>query len=560
MDVLARTLLRTPAPSPTLKERARVDLRPHSAKFWIVGIIFLLIYVDFNILLKLNQPDWQGIALWSPDDGLVIILISFSYFFIPFVVIAEVISDLYIYNTGHNIYITLLSNITLTVSYVFLASVLRRLIKFDAARARLTNVVAILLFAGIGAFLTSFVYCMTLSLFNELSGKQFYTAFRRFWIGDTVGFITVIPALTSLLSFDFKKHLKYSKDSFITALVFIFAIFLIFVILVSGIDSKQNHSYYLLFLPILWVGTRGGYAEVAIALPFIQMGLVAFTTYLGLSTDEFSASQMLTLVLSTTGLLIGAVVTERDQATRLQREQQAELARLSAYATAGAMGVILVHEISQPLSTVVTYLHAARRMLRSGAPNLAITDALVKAEQEATRTREVLSGVRDFVSNRGMELELLDLAHLCLKIASLCRADATARGVLVEVEIIRPIPLVKADRVQIELALNNLVINAIDAASDGEDRPGIVVLRTVLHPGRVVVQIDDNGPGVAAEIVDRLFDAYQTTKPRGMGLGLPLTLQIVQRHAGRLWWEQIVPHGTRFVVELQIHGPDQNAA
>jgi signal transduction histidine kinase len=448
----------------------------------------------------------------------------------------------------------------LVFSFICLASVLRRLTKFDATRARLANVVALLVFAATGAFLAAIAYCGTLNLTGAIVGRQFYGSLRQFWLGDTLGLITVIPAATALFSFLSQRQWRFSNYTWMTVLVCAFGTLLIFAILLSGIDAKQNHSYYLLFLPIIWVATRGGYAEAALALPLIQVGLVALTTYLGLNTEDFSASQMLMLVLSTTGLLIGAVVTERDQATRLQREQQAELARLSAYATAGAMGVILVHEISQPLSTVVTYLHAARRMLRSGAPNAPVMDALVKAEQEATRTREVLGGVRDFVSNRGMELELLDLAHLCLKIASLCREDATARGVLIDVEIIRPIPLVKADRVQIELALNNLVINAIDAASEREEGRGQVVVRVVLHPGRVVVQIDDNGPGVAAEIVDRLFDAYQTTKPRGMGLGLPLTLQIVQKHAGRLWWEQIVPRGTRFVVELQIHGPDQNAA
>jgi C4-dicarboxylate-specific signal transduction histidine kinase len=113
-----------------------------------------------------------------------------------------------------------------------------------------------------------------------------------------------------------------------------------------------------------------------------------------------------------------------------------------------------------------------------------------------------------------------------------------------------------ADRIQIEQVLNNLLANAIDAASERTDGRGLVVMRVAGRGDRVVVQVEDNGPGVAPEIAGSLFEAYQTTKPRGMGLGLPLSLQIVQKHAGRLWWEPIVPEGTRFLVELQINGPE----
>ena len=155
---------------------------------------------------------------------------------------------------------------------------------------------------------------------------------------------------------------------------------------------------------------------------------------------------------------------------------------------------------------------------------------------------------------------MLDLSALARKIATLCREDAATRGVQVEIEGLRPIPPVRADRPQIEQVLNNLVVNAIDAASERPGARGRVILRVARRGERVVMLVEDNGPGVAPEIADRMFEAYQTTKPRGMGLGLHLSQQIVQKHAGHLWWERDVPEGTRFVVELPIDGPDQNAA
>jgi C4-dicarboxylate-specific signal transduction histidine kinase len=220
----------------------------------------------------------------------------------------------------------------------------------------------------------------------------------------------------------------------------------------------------------------------------------------------------------------------------------------------------LAHELSQPLTTVAAYLHAARRLLQSGCTSERLMDTLNKAEAEAQRTREVMERVREFVSNGKMDLQALDLSALARKIATLCREDAARRGIQVEIDGIRPAPPIRADRLQIEQVLNNLVINAIDAASE---RPGArerVIIRVARRGERVVMQVEDNGPGVAAEIADRMFEAYQTTKPRGMRLGLHLSQQIVQKHAGYLWWEWDVPEGTRFVVELPIDGPDQDAA
>ena len=205
------------------------------------------------------------------------------------------------------------------------------------------------------------------------------------------------------------------------------------------------------------------------------------------------------LVLSITGLLLGAVVTERERVSLLLREEQTELARVSAHATAGAMGMLLAHELSQPLSTVATYTLAARRMLRSGSSSEPVIDALIKAEAEVQRTREVLERIRDFVSAGKMEPRFLDLVDVAQKIRALCVEEANARGVDVAFESFRPVPLVKADKVGIEQVLNNIVANAVDAAAERGDARGRVVIRVIGRGEWVTVQIDDNGPGVARD-------------------------------------------------------------
>ena len=172
----------------------------------------------------------------------------------------------------------------------------------------------------------------------------------------------------------------------------------------SGSATNYTICSILLFLPVIWVAMREGYAGVALALVTIQLTLAVLTAFVGYNTTDFAILQLLMLVLSITGLLLGAVTTERQDAALRLREQKRELARMVSNARAGAMGMALAHEVSQPLSTVATYLHAARRLLQASAASEPVMDALVKAEAEAQRAREVLERIRDFVSNGNLNL------------------------------------------------------------------------------------------------------------------------------------------------------------
>jgi two-component system, LuxR family, sensor kinase FixL len=528
-------------------------------KFWRTGIAFLAIYLALNLLTEWHEFDRLGITLWSPDNGLSLALLTESAAFAPFVLLAAVLSDVFIAGAQHSIYVTVAAEFLLTIVYVGLAPVLRDKLKFNLRQSKLPDVVGFLMFAPLGAVFSSFVYCGALYLGGALSVDKFFVATGHFWIGDTLGMVTIIPVVTSVFVFLSKPRRRLSGYTLSTLCVFALGTCFGFAVLI-GVGDKLYYLFYLLFLPVIWVAMREGYAGVALALVAVQLTLAATTVFVGYDTKDFAILQLLMLVLSITGLLLGAVATERLNAALLLRKQQTELARMADFARVGAMGMELAHEISQPLSTVATYLHAARRLLQSSGASEPVMDALIKAEGEARRAREVLERIRDFVSNGNLDLQSLDLSALAEKIAALCREEATARGVQIESESIRPVPPVRADRVQIDQVLNNLVANAIDAASERSDARGHVIIRVAARDEAVIMQVEDNGPGVAPELADSIFEAYQTTKPRGMGLGLPLSLRIVQRHAGRLWWEPNDPEGARFLVALPIDGSGQNAA
>jgi two-component system sensor kinase FixL len=529
------------------------------AGFWRTGIAFLAVYFTINMLTEWHEFDRLGITLWSPDNGLSLALLTESAAFAPLVFLGAVLSDKFIDGVHHSIYLTMAAEFLLTIVYVCLASILRYRLKFNVRQRRLADVTTLLMFIPAGAVLSSFIYCGALYLGGALSADKFLVAMGHFWIGDTLGMITIVPAVTSVFALLSMPRWRWSAYTLSSLSIFFLGTFVGFAALI-GVGNRLYYLFYLLFLPIIWVAMREGHAGVALALVTVQLTLAAITVFVGYDVKDFAILQLLMLVLSITGLLLGAVATERLNAALLLREQQTELARMADFARVGAMGMELAHEISQPLSTVATYLHAARRLLQGSAAGQPVIDALIKAEAEAHRAREVLERIRDFVSNGSLDLQALDLSALAEKIAALCREEATARGVQIESESIRPIPPVKADRVQIEQVLNNLVANAIDAASERSDARGHVIVRVAARAGAVIMQVEDNGPGVAPELAARIFDAYQTTKPRGMGLGLSLSQRIVQRHAGRIWWEPNRPEGARFVVALPIDGSSENAA
>jgi two-component system sensor kinase FixL len=533
---------------------------PTTSKFWLTGIAFLVLYFLLNKLTAYHQLDGVGITLWSPYNGLSLLLLLEGITFAPFVILGAVLTDTLVLHVTLNFYLAVTVEAVLTIWYMSVAVVLLRKLKYDPRQVTLPEVLKLLISVPMFTVLSSFLYCGVLFLGTDLSAHESLKAMGHFWIGDVVGTITVFSMATAVFALFSKPDWHWSRYTFVSWSVFILGTYVSFIVLIGSGVSNQYHEFYPLFLPVIWIGIREGYVGVAIGILMIELGLVLSTIYIGSDVNDYFVFQMLMLVLSITGLLLGAVTTERRASAQLLIEQQMELARMSAYVNAGAMGTALAHELSQPLSTVSTYLHAARRLLQFGVTSERLMDTLNKAEAETRRTREVLERIRDFISTGKMDLKAIDLSTVVKKIATLCQENAAAQGIEVEMEGVRPLPAVMADRLQIEQVLNNLVVNAIEAASQRPNGRGRVIIRIIARSNKMVIQVEDNGPGVAPEIAGRMFEAYQTTKPRGMGLGLHLSQQIVRKHAGSLWWEPDVPEGTRFVVELPIDGSDQNAA
>jgi C4-dicarboxylate-specific signal transduction histidine kinase len=230
--------------------------------------------------------------------------------------------------------------------------------------------------------------------------------------------------------------------------------------------------------------------------------------------------------------------SRRADAERALRATQAELAHLARVMTMGEMAASIAHEVNQPLSAIVLNGKACLRWLSRESPDVAEASAAVeRVVQDATRAGEVIARLRALTTKAATHKARLDLNETIEQVVVLARAELHRHRVALRTELCRDLAPVLGDRIQLQQVLLNLFLNAIEAMT-AEARPRELVVVTADHDStHAVVSVRDTGVGVDPELGDRLFDAFYTTKPGGMGMGLAICRSIVQDHGGRLWAE-----------------------
>jgi two-component system sensor kinase FixL len=257
-------------------------------------------------------------------------------------------------------------------------------------------------------------------------------------------------------------------------------------------------------------------------------------------------------IMDADGRLVGASnitrdLTERQMHEKRVRELQSELVHVQRLSELGQLVSALVHEVNQPLTAITNYLNACRRLAAAG--NLpAIATAMQRIEDQTRRTRQVVQRIRDFVKKRNIELRAENLASLVSEAVELTRDSARGEDVGLRTEV-PPALQVKADKVQLQQVLFNLMRNGIEAMRGCPRREITIAARA--EQGMVQVSVADSGPGVPAEVRSRLFQPFLTTKPNGMGIGLSVCRTIIEAHGGRLWIEDAPREGAVFRFTLQ---------
>ena len=240
-------------------------------------------------------------------------------------------------------------------------------------------------------------------------------------------------------------------------------------------------------------------------------------------------------------------VTERILASEALREAQLELAHANRVVTMGQLTASITHEVNQPITAAVTYASAARRFLSATPPNFhEVDDALSRIVKEGNRASEVVGRIRALIKKVPARKDAVAINDVILETIALTRTEAANHSVSVRTQLAEGLPRVQGDRVQLQQVLLNLIINAIEAMRDvGEGERELLISARNERDG-VAVEVRDSGPGFAPAALERVFEAFYTTKPGGLGLGLSICRSIIEAHNGRLWASDNVPRGAIF--------------
>ena len=237
----------------------------------------------------------------------------------------------------------------------------------------------------------------------------------------------------------------------------------------------------------------------------------------------------------------------RKRAERALQESQAALARVARIATMGELTASIAHEINQPLAAVAANASASLHWLAVHPPNLAeARQAMSNAMDEANRASGVIDRLRTLLKKVPPQLGPVNVNEVIRDVLALAHRELLTGGVTTRTELTPDLPTVLGDRVQLQQVLLNLIVNAIDAMSNVNGRRKSLLIKSARDAEGVLIEVQDSGKGLDPEEAPRIFDAFFTTKPEGIGMGLSISRSIVEAHGGHL---QAVPgpsHGAIF--------------
>ena len=231
------------------------------------------------------------------------------------------------------------------------------------------------------------------------------------------------------------------------------------------------------------------------------------------------------------------IALESTRRERQYREMQSELAHANRVATMGQLTASIVHEIKQPIATAHTNAAAALRFLDKSPPDVAeVREALTCIVDDTDRASDIVDRIGSLFKKAPPRKEVVDLNAAILEVTALTRPQLAGE-----------LPRIQCDRVQLQQAMLNLIINSIQSMSSVEDCNRELHISTVsIEPEGVCVAVRDTGHGLRPESLPRLFEPFYTTKPDGMGMGLSICRSIIEAHGGRLWATRCEPRGALF--------------
>ena len=253
-------------------------------------------------------------------------------------------------------------------------------------------------------------------------------------------------------------------------------------------------------------------------------------------------------------LIMSIDITARWRAEDALRTMQSELANASRRTTVGEFAASIAHEVNQPLMAIVTNAETCLRWLENDRPDLdEARQAAERIVRNGLRAADILKSIRGLARQSSPEMTRVDINAIIADVLTFTRGELQQHGVSLETELYPNLGCIMGNRVQLQQVILNLIKNGIEAMSAVTLRPRVlrVSSQTDEHEN-VIIAVTDTGTGLDPTTMERIFDAFFTTKPEGMGMGLSICRSIVEAHGGRLWASPNLPYGSVFAFAVPV--------
>ena len=527
--------------------RGPTDRAAHSRR-WGIAVAYVAIFLALDWASYIRPFEGLNVTPWNPHPALAVALLLWRPGWWWLVWTGLMLAELAVRGAPQDWLVTAAAAAALALAYALIARVIRRRLTATPVLGERNDVIWMCGIVVAGSLVSGIAYLGTLAVGGVGHPGSFLAAVLRFWIGDAVGLLVMLPAL--LLAMDAAGRADIGavmrrRDTWL-----IVAVIAVVLVAVFGSEGVAHFKFsYLLFLPVIWAAARLGLIGAILSAGITQLGLIVAVQTVPHPDLTVFELQALMAAMTMTGLMLGVAVDERARAS-------AELRGSLRMAAAGQMAAALAHELVQPLTALNSYADASRALLAArnvpDAERLArLTDVAQRMGDDALRASDVVKRLRDFFRTGSAQLRRSGLAPLLQDALAGASRRASAIGIRLDCEIAEGLPAVLLDEVQIAVVLRNLLANALDAASASGEPAIRVAART--RADAVLVEVIDSGPGVDSARQRTLFEPGHSDKPGGMGVGLSICRAITEAHGGHLWSEP-GPRG-HFCLTLPLADP-----
>jgi len=540
--------------------------------FWItraaLGAVLVVVFVAMEWLSSIHEFMSVPITPWNPGLGVVFAFMLLRGPLYGLVLFAGMIAaELFVVRTELQWPVIVAIAAIISLVYGTAAIVIRRALHLDAGLYHLRDIVVLLAAGIVAAVVTSALVALLLLIDHRIALDNVLTAATPLLLGDMIGIAVMTPLTLRLVMLaQGRASLSgYSRPLAIEiALYAVLSCIALFVI-IGGQSGSGLRYFYLLFVPVVLAAVRHGFDGACVALAVAQFALVALMHYFGYDAQAFTDMQTLMLVLTGTGLIVGAVVSERQSADALRRlaeerlrEKELESERAARFSLVSGMASALAHEINQPMTAARALARSAQHIIGGPAPDLPRAGTnIANAIAQIDHASGVMRRMREFLRRGRPHVSSFEVRAMIEDALMLARPDATARGIEIVATVPDGLPMVHGDKIQIEQVVLNLIRNATEAISGARQKNGAIRLSGAIlpEPRRIEISVKDNGPGIPGQLANRMFEPMTTSKTEGLGLGLAISQTIVESHGGQIWLQSGEPGSTEFRFTLPLEPP-----